>query len=41
MNDLFYDYGIKKYGIPNGYKDINASKDSKRKESYKILVYFN
>ena len=23
------------------YKDINASKDSKRKESYKILVYFN
>ena len=22
-------------------KDINARKDSKRKESYKILVYFN
>lgn len=41
MNDLFNDYGIKKYGIPNGYKDINARKDSKRKESYKILVYFN
>ena len=39
MNDSFNDYGIKKYGILNGYKDINCNERVAKCVRYHVIEF--